>query len=69
MMETSEKDEDAVLNTHHFRVAEAIANHHPLKVDLHLRAGIVFMDVVRNGRNVLPSVGLCRDRRKKCDFR
>ena len=56
--------EDLTSATHHFWITEPIADHHPLKVDLHFGRGVVFVDVVGNGRNVLPCIRLSRDREK-----
>lgn len=50
--------------THQFWITEPITDRHPLKVNFHLGTGVVFMDVVRNGRNILPCVRLFGDREK-----
>lgn len=61
MMWFKETDNPSV--TYHFWITEPITNRHALKVDFHLGSGVVFMDVVRNGRNILPCIRLLRQRK------
>lgn len=51
------------MNTHQFWIAEPITDGHALKVDLHFGSGVVLVDVVRNGRYILPSIRLHTDRK------
>lgn len=48
-------------DTHHFWITEPITDSHSCEVNLHFGSGVVFMDVVRDGRNVLPCIRLYRD--------
>lgn len=45
-----------LLHTHQLWITESIANSHPLEVDFHLGSRVVFMNVIRNGRNILPCI-------------
>lgn len=51
--------------THHFWITEPISNSHAPEVDLHLGSGVVFMDVVRNGRNILSCIRLHRNQENR----
>ncbi len=55
-------ENDALSDTHQFWITEPITNSHPHEVNFHFGSGVVFMDVVRNGRNILPCIRLHRDR-------
>lgn len=51
-----------LLDTNHFWVTESITDRHPFKVDLHFSSGVVFVDVIGNGGDVLPCIRLHRNK-------
>ena len=52
-----------VLSAYQLRITEAVPDGHALQVNLNLGSGIVFMDVVTNGWNILPGIRLRGQRR------
>lgn len=52
----------SLLDTNHFWVTESITDRHAFKVDLHFSSGVVFVDVIGNGGDVLPCIRLDRSK-------